>query len=285
MRIGVLTDQGVAELDDTQMPGELGAALFSGADVLAASRRALTSTLPRLPLQTIDYAPVVPRPGKVLCMGLNYFDHAREGGRDKPDYPWFFMRGASSLLAHGKPTLRPRVSNALDYEVELAVVIGKTMRHATLASALDGVLGYSCFNDISLRDYQRKTPQWTMGKNFDATGAFGPWLVTADELPAGARGLQVESRLNGVVMQHANTSDMMWSVAEAIVLLTECMTLEPGDVVIMGTPAGVGAARTPPVWMKHGDVIEVEVEGIGVLSNLVQDEDGAAHCEVKTQLP
>jgi acylpyruvate hydrolase len=152
------------------------------------------------------------------------------------------------------------------------VVIGKTVKHCTMDNALDAVFGYSVFNDISVRDYQKKTPQWTIGKNFDRSGPFGPVLVTADELPAGASELRIQARLNGQVMQDANTRDMIWGVAETIKLLTECMTLEPGDLIIMGTPAGVGQARTPPVWMKHGDVVEIEIEKIGVLRNTIEDE-------------
>ena len=271
MHIGTLTDDGVVELD-AQVPGELGAALLGGADLHAAARSAVAGKAPRLALAGLELAPVVPRPGKVICMGLNFFDHAKEAGLDKPAYPMIFMRGASSLLAHGQPAIRPRLSETFDFEAELAVVIGKPMRHASVATALDGVFGYSCFNDISVREYQRKTTQWTMGKNFDATGAFGPCLVSADALPAGAAGLSIACRLNGAVMQSSTTSDMMWSVADAIALITECMTLEPGDVLIMGTPAGVGAARKPPLWMRHGDHVEVEIEGIGLLANPVLDE-------------
>ena len=142
----------------------------------------------------------------------------------------------------------------------------------TQANALDCVFGYSCFNDMSVRDYQKKTPQWTIGKNFDGTGALGPVLVSADQLSPGATGLRIQSRLNGKVMQDADTSDMIWGVAETIALLTECLTLEPGDVIAMGTPAGVGQARTPPVWMKHGDTIEIEIDGVGLLSNPIRDE-------------
>lgn len=272
LRIGVLAGDDVAELDNTGAPGELAAALLAGVDLHAAADKALASNAPRLKLADVDRLPAVSRPGKILCIGLNYFSHAKEAGLEKPAYPMVFMRGASSLVAHGKPAIRPRVSEFFDFEAELAVVIGKSIRHASVSNALDCVFGYSCFNDMSLRDYQRKTSQYTMGKNFDATGAFGPCVVTAGDLPPGASGLRIEGRLNGVVMQSSNTSDMIWGVADTIVLITECMTLEPGDVIIMGTPGGVGAARKPPVWMKHGDVFEVEIEGIGVLSNPVQDE-------------
>ena len=223
-------------------------------------------------LKDIAFKPPIERPGKIVCMGLNYADHAKEGGNARPEYPSFFMRGPSSLTAHLSPIIRPKVSDKLDYEAELAFVVGKKARHLTLENALDCVAGYSIFNDGSIRDYQRKTTQWTIGKNFDQTGAFGPWLVTPDELPLGCDGLNIQSRLNGQVMQNANTKDFLWGVAETIVLISECMTLEPGDVVITGTPAGVGYARTPPVFMKPGDVCEIEIESIGVLSNTIADE-------------
>ena len=273
-RLGVMTDDGIIDLAaaQPQIPSDLVAALASGADLLAAANAAIASNAARLPLAGIRYAPVVPRPGKIICLGLNSEARAKEGGREKPDYPWFFLRGATSLIAHGEAGLRPRVSERFDYEAELAVVIGKKARHLTQANALDCVFGYSCFNDMSVRDYQKKTPQWTIGKNFDGTGALGPVLVSADQLSPGATGLRIQSRLNGKVMQDADTSDMIWGVAETIALLTECLTLEPGDVIAMGTPAGVGQARTPPVWMKHGDTIEIEIDGVGLLSNTIRDE-------------
>ena len=223
-------------------------------------------------IDSITFKPPIEKPGKIVCMGLNYADHAKEGGNARPEYPSFFMRGPSSLTAHLSPILRPRVSDKLDYEAELAFVVGKKARHLTLENALDCVAGYSIFNDGSIRDYQRKTNQWTIGKNFDQTGAFGPWLVTPDELPSGCEGLNIQSRLNGQVMQSANTRDFLWGVAETIVLISECMTLEPGDVVITGTPAGVGYARTPPVFMKAGDICEIEIESIGILRNTIVDE-------------
>ena len=268
-RLGVLDgDQVIA------LAADLRAALAAGTDLVAAGRAAIASGAPRLPLAGLSFAPLVPEPGKTICLGLNYFDHAKEGGRtEKPVYPWFFFRGKSSLLGHGQPGLCPKLSGKFDYEAELAVVIGKTVpRHVAQADALNYVFGYSCFNDMSVRDYQKRTPQWTIGKNFDATGGFGPVLVSADALPAGALGLRIQSRLNGQVMQDANTSDMIFSVAETIALLAECMTLEPGDTIIMGTPAGVGQARTPPVWMKAGDTVEIEIEQIGVLRNPIVAE-------------
>ena len=223
-------------------------------------------------LKEISFKVPIERPGKIVCMGLNYADHAKEGGNARPEYPSFFMRGPSSMTAHLSPIIRPKVSDKLDYEAELAFIVGKKARHLTLENALDCVAGYSIFNDGSIRDYQRKTTQWTIGKNFDQTGAFGPWLVTPEELPLGCDGLNIQSRLNGQVMQNANTKDFLWGVAETIVLISECMTLEPGDVVITGTPAGVGYARTPPVFMKPGDICEIEIESIGVLRNTIADE-------------
>jgi acylpyruvate hydrolase len=230
------------------------------------------SAASRKPLANLRLLPPVPRPGKIVCLGLNYADHAAEGGNAKPEYPSFFMRVGTSLVAHNQPIQRPRCSDKLDYEAELAVIIGKTARHVKKADAFSYVAGYSCFNDATLRDYQRKTSQWTIGKNFDATGGFGPWFVTADEAPKGAVGLAIRSKLNGQVMQNANTHDMLFPVDETIELLSECLTLEPGDVIAMGTPSGVGYARKPPVWMKAGDVIEIEIEGIGTLRNPIKDE-------------
>jgi len=175
-------------------------------------------------------------------------------------------------VAHNEPIIRPKASTRLDYEAELAVIIGSRARHLTKDTALACVAGYACYNDGSVRDYQRKTNQWTIGKNFDATGGFGPWLVTPDELPAGAAGLRIQSRLNGKVMQDANTKDFLFDVIESLCIITECLTLEPGDVIITGTPAGVGYARTPPVWMAPGDLCEIDIEGVGVLSNPIADE-------------
>jgi acylpyruvate hydrolase len=224
------------------------------------------------PLVELELLPPIARPGKIVCLGLNYVDHAAEGGHAKPEYPSIFLRCATSLLAHGAPMILPRVSDRLDYEAELVAVVGRAGRHVRREEALGLIAGYSCFNDGSIRDYQHRTAQWTIGKNFDATGAFGPWFVTADELPPGAAGLEIESRLNGTVMQHANTRDMIFPVDETVALLTECMTLEPGDLLVMGTPGGVGHTRKPPVFMKAGDTIEVEIERIGILRNAVRAE-------------
>jgi acylpyruvate hydrolase len=273
-RLGLVAGDQVIDLNafDAAVPPDLRAALRAGVDLGDAARRALASDAARVPLASLSLAPLIPEPGKVICLGLNYYDHAKEGGREKPTYPWFFFRGASSLIAHGDAGLRPRVSEKFDFEAELALVIGQRGKHVSQDDALKLVFGYTCFNDMSVRDYQKKTPQWTIGKNFDGTGALGPVLVTDDELPPGAQGLRVQGRLNGQVMQDATTTDMIWGVAETIALLTECLTLEPGDVIAMGTPAGVGQARTPPVWMKAGDRFEVEIERIGTLANPIVDE-------------
>ncbi len=244
-------------------PGGMAAAHAAALNAPASAMRSLSS---------VQLLPLIPNPSKIVCMGLNYADHAKEGGNARPDYPSFFMRGATSMVGHQGAIVRPKASTQLDYEAELAVVIGQRARHLTAANALDCIAGYSCFNDASIRNYQRKSAQWTIGKNFDGTGPFGPWLVTPDELPAGAEGLRIQSRLNGKVMQDANTKDFLWNVVESLRIITECMTLEPGDVVITGTPAGVGYARTPPVWMAPGDVCEIEIEGIGTLSNPIVDE-------------
>ena len=233
----------------------------------AALRDCLAGAGPDLPLARAALAPVVRNPGKVICLGLNFLAHAKEGGNPVPDYPTVFLRCASSLVAHGRAIMLPAVSDKLDFEAELAVVIGTRAKNCPMKHALAHVAGYACFNDASLRDYQRKTTQWTMGKNFDQTGALGPCLTTVDALPAGASGLHMQSRLNGRVMQDTKLDDMIFSVAQTISLVSDVMTLEPGDVIVMGTPAGVGYARKPPLFMQPGDVIEVEIEGIGVLSN------------------
>jgi acylpyruvate hydrolase len=275
-RLGVVENDSLIDLARLVGDGSLGlrAALETRLDLASIARRAFDSSAPRLALTQLELAPLIPEPGKTICLGLNYYDHAKEGGREKPDYPWFFYRGKSSLIGHAAPAICPRISSKLDYEAELAVIIGREVpRHVSRADALSYVFGYACFDDISVRDYQKRTPQWTIGKNFDGTGAFGPWVVTSDELPPGAKQLRIQSRLNGEVMQDSNTSDMIFDVAETISLLSECLTLQPGDVLSMGTPAGVGQARTPPVWMKPGDTIEVEIDRIGVLRNPIIAEE------------
>lgn len=251
---------------------DLRAALEQELDMVAAAAAAHTGGS-RQPLAGLRLAPPVPDAATIVCLGLNYRDHAKEGGRAEPEYPWFFLRSPRSLMGEQDAAIVPRVSSQFDFEAELAVVIGRTVpRHVRREDALKYVFGYSAFNDFSVRDYQRRTPQWTIGKNFDATGAFGPVLVTADELPPGGQGLRIQGRLNGQIVQDANTSDMIFPVDQTIALLAECMTLYPGDVLVMGTPSGVGQSRQPPLWLRPGDRFEVEIEGIGVLANPVVAE-------------
>lgn len=227
----------------------------------------LTQIQPSLPLQ---------QPGKVICLGLNYMDHIKEGGYKVPDYPALFMRSHSSLMPAEAPMVRPKVSVQLDYEAELMLIVGKHGRHIRESEALDYVFGYTVFNDGSVRDYQRKTHQWTPGKNFDNTGAVGPVIVTPDEIPEGAVGLKIETRVGDEVLQSANTSEMLWSVAKVLAEISSYTTLEPGDMIAMGTPPGVGHARTPARWLKPGETVDVEIEGIGICSNPIIDENHSA---------
>lgn len=229
---------------------------------------------PTRPLKDIIPALPVAKPGKIMCLGLNYVDHIKEGGYAIPDYPALFMRSTTSLMPAGAPMIRPSCSEQLDYEVELMVIIGQGGKHISEAQALSHVFGYTPFNDGSVRDYQRKTHQWTPGKNFDATGAIGPVVVTPDELPAGAAGLKVQTRVGAELLQNSNTSDMLWSVAAVIASISEFATLEAGDLIAMGTPPGVGHARKPPRWLRPGEVVEIEIEGIGICANpVIAEED------------
>lgn len=256
----VVWDENLADLDTKIAIGQLsaaGAAAEGGDTVDQAS---------------LSFLPPVSKPPKIICLGLNYRDHAEEAGLGIPDFPVLFGRFASSLIGHGAPIILPKVSEQLDWEAELVVVLSKGGKNIAEAEALDHVAGYSVFNDASIRDYQLRSPQWTAGKNFDDTGAFGPWLVTPDEVPAGAAGLKIECRVNGEVMQSSNTGNLIFTVANTIHLLSTFMTLEAGDVIVMGTPGGVGVARDPQIWMKDGDTCEVEIEGIGLLSNPVVAE-------------
>jgi 2-keto-4-pentenoate hydratase/2-oxohepta-3-ene-1,7-dioic acid hydratase in catechol pathway len=250
-------------------PGTLPELIAQGADLLRTGRELLS--MHAIDLNSVRVLPPVPKPPKIICVGLNYDDHLEESGLKKPVYPEIFARFATSLIAHREPIRRPPESSALDYEAELAVVIGRKGRRIEPDRALDHVAGYSLFNDATIRDFQLRTPQWTMGKNFDATGAFGPWLVAPDAVPPGAHSLRIQGRLNGRVMQDASTDQLIFSVSALIEMISVAMSLEPGDVIITGTPGGVGVARKPPVFMKPGDLFEVEIEEMGVLSNTVQD--------------
>ncbi|MBN2875641.1 MAG: fumarylacetoacetate hydrolase family protein [Spirochaetales bacterium] len=213
--------------------------------------------------------PPIRHPSKILCVGLNYRAHSEETGMGAPDYPAIFARFPSTLVGHGQAIIKPGVSEQLDYEAELVAVIGKRCKGVSVAEALGFIAGYSIFNEASIRDYQMRTSQWTIGKNFDATGGFGPWMATPDEVPPGADGLRIQTRLNGKTMQDGNTGDMVFKVADLVSLLSQVMTLEPGDIIVTGTPAGVGFSRKPPVFMKPGDVCEIEIEALGTLRNPV----------------
>ena len=278
LRLGVVDGDTVVDLHavDSAVPTDLGEWLKRNdgdtkplADI---AKRAAAAA--RLPLAGLTYRLPIGRPGKIICLGLNYLEHVKEGAqRDNiPKFPTIFMRGLTSLVPHGQPIIRPQVTETLDYEAEMILIVGRRAKHLTAADALSCVAGYSCGNEGSVREFQRKTTQWDMGKNFDRTGGFGPWLVSADELPPGGKGLKIESRLNGRVMQSDKTDNMMFPIVEMLVYITQGMTLEPGDIIFTGTPSGVGFARQPPVWMKNGDVCEVEIQGIGVLRNPIADE-------------
>jgi acylpyruvate hydrolase len=256
---------------DAGYPGSLDVLIRKGRDALDAAAEILGKG-PAIDLGQVTLLPPLSAPGKIICVGLNYVDHSIESGFVVPVYPTIFARFTSSLIGAGAPIVRPKVSTQLDYEGEMVAIIGTGGRHIEEDDALDHVIGYSIFDDASVRDYQTKSPQWTVGKNFDSTGAFGPCLVTADELPLGAKGLHIQTRLNGVVVQDASTDDMVFSVARLISILSVAITLAPGDIIVSGTPAGVGMARKPPLFMKHGDTCEVEIENIGILRNTVEDE-------------
>ncbi len=256
---------------DAGFPGTLATLVGKGRKSLIEAGEKL-ATGPVVDMKTVKFLPPFPDPRKIICVGLNYRDHSAESGFKQPDYPTLFTRFTTSLVGHGAAVVRPKVSDKFDYEGELVAVIGQGGRHISHERALDHVAGYSIFNDVSVRDYQFKSPQWTVGKNFDGTGPFGPSFVTADELPAGGKGLRIQTRLNGAVMQDANTDDMVFDVATLIATISEAITLESGDVIVTGTPSGVGQSRKPPVFMKAGDRVEVEIEKIGVLSNVVVDE-------------
>ena len=277
-RLGVVDGDRVIDLQaaDSSLPSDLAAVLAkTGGDLsglAALAKKAPASA--HVPLQGLKFALPVAKPGKIVCLGLNYMEHVKEGryADNVPKFPTYFLRVISSLTPHLGPIVRPQASDTLDYEAELVAVIGKRARHLTMANACSCIAGWSCFNDGSVREWQKRTTQWDVGKNFDSTGGFGPWMVTADELPAGAKGLKIQSRLNGNVMQSDITDNMMFPVAETLVDLTRAITLEPGDLLVTGTPSGVGQARTPPVFMKGGDVCEIDIEGVGVLRNPIVDE-------------
>lgn len=231
----------------------------------------LTSAPADYLLDDVDLLPPIPQSGKIFCVGINYMAHIKEMKREKPAHPWIFMRTDHCQVGHNQPMICPKVSERFDFEGELAVVIGKTGHHINREDALSYIAGYSCFNDGSVRDYQRHSQLFTAGKNFYKSGSFGPWIVTADEIPDPTE-LSLETRLNGEVMQSAKIDDLCFDIPYLIEYLSSIGPLRPGDLIVTGTPGGVGFGRDPFVWMKHGDTIEVEISSIGILSNPIMDE-------------
>jgi 2-keto-4-pentenoate hydratase/2-oxohepta-3-ene-1,7-dioic acid hydratase in catechol pathway len=268
---GAVVDGGVVDLG-AALSGrfaDLKALLAAGA--LGEAQQALVGRQADFALDSATLLPVIPNPGKIWCCGLNYGEHVRETNREVTEQPTFFLRVADSQVGHGQPIVRPLESTQLDYEAEIAVVIGKAGRRIAEADAFDHIAGYACYNDGSVRDWQKHTSQWVPGKNFWRTGGFGPWMVTADEIPPHTV-MSLVTRLNGVEMQRATTDLMIHSIARQVAYTSTIAPLQPGDVIVTGTPGGVGARRTPPVWMKAGDVVEIEVDRIGVLRNPIVDD-------------
>jgi len=253
--------------DEPGYPGDLDHLVANQAE-LSAAANALALGQP-ISIDAVQLLPPFPKPGKVICIGLNYIDHSAEVGLALPDYPTVFGRFASSLIGHGAPIPMPRQSPQLDYEGELVAVIGRSGQNISREKALDHVAGYSIFNDVSVRDYQLRTSQWALGKNFDGTGAFGPFFVVSEDLPPGCKGLNLTTRLNGRTVQNAAISDMVFDVETLIVSLSDAFTLSAGDVIVTGTPGGIGMSHHPPLWMKPGDVCEVEISGLGILRNSI----------------
>jgi 2-keto-4-pentenoate hydratase/2-oxohepta-3-ene-1,7-dioic acid hydratase in catechol pathway len=266
---GIFTAKGIVDLKryiGNQYPDLL--SLIAGNGFAEAGKHASASA--DYKESDISFLPVIPNPGKILCVGLNYQDHVVETGRDNTEQPAIFIRVAESQVGHRQPIVRPKESKNLDFEAEIAVVIGKAGRRIAQKEAWGYIAGYSCYNDGSVRDWQRHTIQWTAGKNFTRTGGFGPWMVTADEIPPGTK-LELSCRLNGERMQHATTDQMIFKIPKIIEYVSTWTTLQPGDVLVTGTPGGVGARRNPPVWMKPGDKVEVEIDKVGILENSIAD--------------
>lgn len=274
--IGLRTGDEVTNLTAAGLPATIEQLLATGADWQERVRDAARRAQGRLELGTLRLLPPIAAPAKALAVGLNYHAHAQETRLDPgAAFPVLFPRYPSSWVAHGEPLLRPAGARRYDYEGELVAVIGRAGRHIPLASALGHVAGYSIFNDGTERDLQFLTSQWLAGKNFDASGAFGPEFVSADELSPGAVGLRLRTVLNGTTVQDADTRDMIFDVAALVHACSRVMRLVPGDLLITGTPAGVGMSRQPPLYLQPGDLCEVQVEGIGTLSNRIAAEPGA----------
>jgi 2-keto-4-pentenoate hydratase/2-oxohepta-3-ene-1,7-dioic acid hydratase in catechol pathway len=266
---GIVTSKGIVDLKrylGNQYPDLLSLIQSNG---FAEAAKHLNSA-PDYKESDITWLPVIPNPGKILCVGLNYQDHVVETGRDNTEQPAIFIRVAESQVGHKQPIIRPKESTHLDFEAEIAVIIGTPGRRISQQNAYKHVAGYSCYNDGSVRQWQRHTIQWTAGKNFVGTGAFGPWMVTADEIPPNAV-MTLSCRLNGQQMQHATTEQMIFKIPKIIEYVSAWSTLQPGDDLVTGTPGGVGARRTPPIWMKPGDKVEIEIDKVGILENGIAD--------------
>lgn len=244
---------------------------FVGADLNGEAREFINGAPKTVRLSSVKLLPVIPDPGQIFCVGLNYGEHVRESGREITEQPAIFLRLPASQAAHGDSIVLPPESDKLDYEGEIAIVIGKGGRRIREEDAWRHIAGYACYNDGSVRDWQLATSQWTAGKNFWRTGGFGPWLVTSDEFEDGEL-MTLTTRLNGVEMQRATTDMMIHSIPKQIAHLSAFTPLAPGDVIVTGTPGGIGGKRNPPVWMKAGDVVEIEVDKIGVLRNRIAAE-------------
>jgi 2-keto-4-pentenoate hydratase/2-oxohepta-3-ene-1,7-dioic acid hydratase in catechol pathway len=268
---GVVSDGGIIDVGHRLDHPYLTLRAVLEANALAEVARYIEGRSPDVRFDEITFLPVIPNPNKILCVGINYEAHRLETGRDKTEHPVIFTRFANSQVGHDQPIIRPNVSDKLDYEGELAVIIGKSGRHISRAAALSHVAGYACYNDGSVRDWQRHTSQFTPGKNFYATGGFGPWMVTSDEIPDPTK-LTLVTRLNGAEMQRTSTDDLIFTIPDLIAYISTFTQLAPGDVISTGTPGGVGFKRNPPVFMKPGDVVEVEISGIGVLRNPIIKE-------------
>ncbi len=266
---GAVVDGGVIDLGKTLKYPDLRSLIEAGA--LAEAAAAVKGAKAEAKLTDITFLPLLPNPGKIICVGLNYKTHREETGRAETENPALFVRFPDSQTAHLQPLVKPKASDKLDYEGELAVIIGKAGRHVPAEKALDIVAGYSCYNDGSVRDWQNHTIQWTAGKNFPKTGSFGPWMVTKDEIPDPTK-LTLTTRLNGNVMQHTTTDLLIWPIDVLIKYITTFTELRPGDVISTGTPGGVGFKRNPQVFMKAGDTVEVEISSIGILENPITAE-------------
>jgi 2-keto-4-pentenoate hydratase/2-oxohepta-3-ene-1,7-dioic acid hydratase in catechol pathway len=240
----------------------------------SAAAEAVKANKPTLKFSQLTLLPVIPNPGKIICVGLNYHDHVKETGRELTEAPALFIRVADSQVAHGQDIVRPPESVRLDYEGEIAIVIGKGGRRISEADSWSHIAGYSCYNDGSVRDWQRATTQWTAGKNYWRTGGFGPWMVTSDEIKPGQT-LTLVTRLNGQELQRATTDMLIHSIPRQIAFISTFTPLEAGDVIVTGTPGGVGDKRNPPLYMKPGDTVEIEVDAVGILRNGVRDEVAA----------